>query len=230
MSNRVEIDLYKELKSIDLDNKDELLKWFLKLYYSYNNMSNSKEFNESIYELLKDKYKPIVEDQNLLRIRKGLNIGTIEHTKKIDAAVLIGQIMIGIKGGIGITRDVINELLRYHAKYNNEFLNEKYMEEMHERVGTRVVVLGRHEKKSFFEEGVLESVDDYNNLTLSNYEGKIPFIGQEHYIIEIKDKMAETILFHNYGKISTADLTKPDDIKFMKYKIMGVKSKKSKVK
>ena len=126
--DNIVIDLNKELHKIDIEDKNELLKWFMKAYYVNDILASPTfDFYSGVYELLKDKYLPITEDIKTIELKREIKEGSKNPTQIREATLLIGQIMIGIKGKIGITHDVIKELINYHSKYNPEFLNELYM-------------------------------------------------------------------------------------------------------
>ena len=228
--DNIVIDLNKELHKIDIEDKNELLKWFMKAYYVNDILASPTfDFYSCVYELLKDKYLPITEDIKTIELKREIKEGSKNPTQSREATLLIGQIMIGVKGKIGITHDVIKELINYHSKYNPEFLNELYMKEIKNNIGKNVHITGRHGNVPFIEEGVIEKVNKNNFVTIDNYEGNIPFVGFKHYIIQIKDKEGK-VIYNNPIVIDPNTLIDTEDITSAKHKIMGVKPSKTKSK
>lgn len=221
----ITVDLNKEINNIDISNRNELLKWFMKAYYHNEELSSS--FWESVYLLLNPLYKPITEDIETIELKRNIKEGKVNPTQLREALILIGQIMIGVKGKIGVTQDVINDLIKYHSKYNKEFLTNLYMEELNNSIGEEVHITGKHEQENFIENGKVKEVDSCNFVTIDNYDGNIPFVGFKHFIIQIKDK-DNKIIYSSPANIDVNELDSPSDINAAKYKILGVKDKSKK--
>ena len=225
----ISIKFNKEFKNINPENKNELLKFFMKAYYYNDELLKPYAGDINVYDDIEKElhnlYKPITEDPIALLKKDNIKKGLEESSQDKEALFLIEQIMVGLKGNIGVTKDVIDELIKYHTKYNHEFLTNLYMEELSNSVGNEVHIVGRHDNAPFIEEGKINKVDNCNFITIDNYEGDIPFVGFKHYIIQIKDKDGR-VIYKNTDQLDVNRLIDPDDIQATKYRILGVKSNK----
>ena len=222
-------EILNEFLKIDIDDKDPLLQFFLTAYYKNDvlqmKLSDGKTLCQSMYERLKTLYKPITEDPKALKFKEMAKKDSTRTNQDIDGFLLIEQIMVGLKGGIGITRDVINELIKYHYKYNKNFVSKLFMEELNNHVGQEIVVVGKHDNQMIIEEGIIDSVDNCNFIKIKNHDKDIPFIGFKHFIIEIKTPDG-IVLYRNLEDLDINRLINNEDIDEAKHKVMGVKNKK----
>ena len=72
---------------------------------------------DDIFKNLSTLYKPVTEDKQALYIKNALKDNPEEATQDMEAFLIIEQIMVGLKGHIGVTKDVVNDLLKYTAQF-----------------------------------------------------------------------------------------------------------------
>lgn len=224
---------YRDFKDIDIENKNELLKFFTRAYYNNERLlipyAEEHGLYDDIFNKLSGLYKPVTEDKQALFLKSELKKNPDQADQEMEAFLIIEQIMVGLKGHIGVTKDVVNELLRYHYKYNKEFVIELFMDELTESIGNEVKVVGKNNGKYIMENGVLREVNPGNFIELYENKKVIPFIGFKQYLIEVKDKY-DKVLYRNYEDLDLNKLIDTTDIDEAKYKVMGVKKQSKKKK
>ena len=224
---------YLDFNEIEIEDKNELLKFFIKAYYNNDRLllpyAEEHGLYDDIYNRLSGLYKPVTEDKQALYFKNELKKNPEEGNQDMEAFLIIEQIMVGLKGHIGVTKDVANDLLKYHNKYNKEFLIEMFMNELIYNIGNEVKVVGKNNGKYIMENGVLKDVSRGNYIELYDSNAVIPFIGFKQYLIEVKDKY-DKVLYRNYEELDLNKLIDTSDIDEAKYKVMGVKKANKKKK
>ena len=202
------IELKKLFNEIDPRDRNELLKWFALAYYYNDSLVNLGVYDE-VYDKLCEYYLPLTEDKDALQTLKEIKQKNRRRTPKVISHIIVEQIMIGIKGKIGIDRAVRNILFNYHEKYNSEFVEELYMKMLKEYIGEEVFVSGYHTGQALLVKGTLNEVNDYNSIKVD--DESYNFIGYEYYIASINDKKG-TVIYYNKNSYDLSKLSAPEDI------------------
>lgn len=196
--------------SLDIEDRNELLKWFAQAYYHNDELLEHGVYDE-IYIRLSSKYKPLTEDAKVLELLKNIKQGKKEATVNNMSLIVLEQIMIGLKGelGLDVKNGIDKMLFDYHSRFNKEFINELYMEHLESNVGKKVVIVGRYEKQPMLETGMLEEVEPYRSVKVNGQD--IKFIGFKHYIKSIRDE-DNRVIFNNANNYDMRNLVEPEDI------------------
>ena len=216
------LELKKLFKSIDINNKNELLKWFALAYYYNDSLVETGVYDE-VYKDLSTTYKPITEDINALQSLKDIKEGNKRKTITNMSYIIIEQIMIGLKGGIGLDRAVRDMLFNYHDHYNKEFVSELYMKMLKERIGDKVYLVGRYDMQPLLINGILKDVSANNSVNID--DETYNFIGYQYYIKSIYDENKK-VLFFNTSEYPMNELIDSSDIETAKKHLFAIKSTK----
>ena len=147
-------ELKDKLMNIDIDNTNEILKLLVHAYY-YNDELIQEGFYKDLYERLKVKYKPLTEDKETLEIYKKIKDNKVELTVEKYAFIMLEQLMIFIKGNLGIDVAIIERLLNYHNTVNKKFSKELYADKIKENIGNKVVAVVNNNNHQSIESGEL---------------------------------------------------------------------------
>ena len=213
--SELEVKVYE----LSIEDRNEILKWLAEAYYYNEELKRDKIYDE-LYIMLSSKYKPLTEDPEALQLVKEVGKGDKEPSMRAMSLIVLEQIMIGLKGGLGLdTEHGIDKMLfDYHFKFNKDFINSIYMNQLHNKIGDKVYVVGKHERVPLLETGILEHVDDYKSVTVNGTE--YGFLGYKHYIRSISDD-DKNVLYYNGNDYDISLLIEPGDIQGAKTRLFG---------
>ena len=215
------IELERRVYELSIDDRNEILKWLAEAYYYNNELKEHGVFDE-LYIMLSSKYKPLTEDPKALELVKEVGKGDKEPSMNTMSLIVLEQIMIGLKGGLGLdTEHGIDKMLfDYHFKYNRDFINQIYMNQLHNKIGDKVYVVGKHERVPLLETGTLDDVEDYKSVKVNGTDYN--FLGYKHYIRSISDEN-KNVLYYNGSDYDPALLIEPGEIQGAKTRLFGTR-------
>lgn len=182
-------ELKRKLFNTDINDRNELLKCFIEIYY-YNEELVQEGFYQLLFNRLKDVYKPITEDDKTIQLLRKMKNGEVESNQDNLSLVIIEQLMIGIKGNIGIDKAVLPMLFDYHLKFNYEFINSLFDSKLKEQLGNDVFLSGKDKNQPIVENGVLKDFDE-DSVSIDDKEI------EETKIIKIEDAKKRVLYYNN---------------------------------
>ena len=147
-------ELKDKLMNIDIDNTNEILKLLVHAYY-YNDELIQEGFYKDLYERLKVKYKPLTEDKEVLDLYRKVKNSKTELAVNAYALIMLEQLMIFIKGNVGIDVAIVERLLNYHNRVNKKFIKDLYTDKIKENIGNRVIAIVDNNHHQTLESGKL---------------------------------------------------------------------------
>ena len=171
-------ELKNELMNIDINDCNGLLKLLVQAYY-YNDILIESGFYKELYKRLKDTYKPLTEDKEGLLLYRDLKDKKKNLTVDNYSLVMLEQLMIFIKGNLGIDVAIVEKLFEYHNRVNKDFIKDLYTSKIKENIGNKVVAIVDNNNHQAIESGRLSydggvTIDDkkMNNNVYKIQAGK----------------------------------------------------------